>query len=529
MPAILTMTPASIEELRMLAASLPVSTVGPRDFARRIAVRAYSLGLSDSELIGFLKRQTAKRPGLSSVLTDRLAFRQLLASCRRAALSSSPAGRRKNAGKTARLTLGRILAPVVAGADGVALSPARQIRARTALAIVCVEQLKSINGEKGWNTIRVSYPWLALRLGSSWPTAKAALNDLLELGWIHEPSAGLRPGQPRRFKISGYLNPDQRALVQRLKDNGEGVVEPGLYEAIGALAEQENEASQRDLLGAAVTRSVNHPAWTYGEAPLGAKTWLLTLARAAGVDPVQLGLPKRSIPALNRLMAEAGLDRLIGSAQGDTSAAESDLPGQLAEVLKTWAKATGAYEAAAAASAAYKDNAKARTDEIARVRKLRVDAGPAMDRLFGEVASIPAAGSSADRLNTWVAGASNAIAKVPPMTKDRRNALTRELKKRLKKRSYQGDAITLVAEKVMANARPLLGAAETVPLATDDPAVKTAWLRGVTGAMQGKAMQVGERNAFEAELKARFRSRGYERDKAGQMAALILKDVALAA
>lgn len=367
MPAFRTATPAPIEELVKIASSLPASTVTPRAFARAIAVRAFSLGLSDSELIGFLKKQTAHRPGLSDLLSDRFAYRRLIASCRRAALSSSPAGAADNAVKTARLTLGRILTPVpVDDAGSPVLTSVKQIRARAALAVLCVEQLRSINGEKGWNTILVSYPWLSLRMGVSWPTAKAALNDLVDIGWIRE-LGGQRPDSARRFKITGYLTKDQRGLVEEVKDEDGQVTEPGLYDAIGALAGRDNGPGQSDLLVAAVTRSVNHPAWTYGTEPLGAKTWLLTLAQAAGVDPVQLDVTKRPIPALNRLKVEAALDLLVASEQGDTNDVETDILGRLSAALDSWAIRTGAYEAAAAAKEAYKANAAARTDELARV------------------------------------------------------------------------------------------------------------------------------------------------------------------
>lgn len=521
-------TQAQIEELVKLAASLPASTVGPRDFVKRIAVRAFSLDVSDSELLRFLKKQTAHRPGLSDMLAARFAYRTLIASCRRAALSSSPAGAAKNAVKTARLTLGRILSPVsVDDAGTPVLTPAKQIRARAALAVLCVEQLKSINGEKGWNTIMVSYPWLALRMGVSAPTAKAALNDLVDIGWIQEVG-GQRPDSARRFKISGYLTPGQRSLVERVEDEDGRVIEPGQYEAIGALAGHPGDPGQKDLLVAAVTRSVNHPAWTYGEAPLGAKTWLLTLAQTAGVDPVQLGIPKRSIPALNRLKVEAGLDLLNGSEQGDTKSAEIDLPGRFTEALNSWAQKTGSFPAAAAAKEAYKTHAAARTDELARVRQLRADAGPEMDKLFGLAASIPKAEATAEKREEWVAGASRVIAAVT-VTEAHRKALAYELKRRLKSRGYEKDAITLVANQVMANARPLLGPEESIPLAGEEQSVKTAWLRSAAGQMQGKTMRAGERDAFAMELLGRLRHRGYEKAMADRLVALILQDVDLAA
>ncbi|HEX9226481.1 MAG TPA: hypothetical protein VF885_07455 [Arthrobacter sp.] len=528
MTAIHSATPAPIEALVMTAASLPSSDVTAQAFVRGIAVRAFSLGLSDNELLRFLKKHTAQRPGLSSLLSDRFAYRRLIASCRRAALSSSPAGAAENAVKTGRLTLGRILTPVpVDDAGAPVLTPAKQIRARAALAVLCVEQMKSIQGEKGWNTIMVSYPWLALRMGVSWPTAKAALNDLVDLEWIQEVG-GARPDSARRFKISGHLTKDQAQFVKRVKDEQGQVTEPGQFEAIGALAGHDGDPGQADLLTAALTRSVTHPSWTYGTDPLGFKTWLLALSLAAGVDPVQLGIQSRSIPALNRLRIRAGLDLLIGADQGDTNPAESDLPARLSGALNNWSKSMGAFDGATAAKDAYKANAAARTDELARVRQLRADARPAMEKLFGPVESIPDADTSAERQGVWLAGASNAMAKAP-MAEAQRKALAFELKRRLRVRGYKGDAITRIVTQVMASARPLLGAEDTIPLATEDATVKSAWLKSAVADLQGRTMRAGERDAFEAELRGRLGRRGYDKPVAQRLANLILQDVALAA
>ncbi|MEW1812997.1 hypothetical protein AB0284_20130 [Pseudarthrobacter phenanthrenivorans] len=529
MPAFQAVTPDPIEALVKTASSLPASTFSDRDFVKRVAVRAFSLGLSEDVLVGFLKKQTANRPGLPSLLSERFAFRPLIASCRRAALSSSPAGADDNAVKTARLTLGRILTPVEVDETGAPLlSPAKQIRARATLAVLCVEQIKSIRSEQGWNTIMVSYPWLSLRMGVSWPTAKDALKDLVAMGWIHEVS-GARPDSARRFKISGNLRKeDQAPFVKQVKDEAGQVIEPGLYDAIGALAGNPGDPGQKDLLLASLTRSVTHPAWTYGTDPLSFKVWLLTLARVAGVDPVQLGIQKRSIPALNRVMNEAGLDLLIGSIQGDTTSAGNDLPAQLADALNAWADRAGSVAAAMAAKDGYKAATADRTKEIATVRQLRADARPAVDKLLGATGAIPAAGAPEDRRTRWVERASQ-VAATDPLVGVWKDALTWELKRRLKAKGYDRDAITLLASQVMSHAQPLLGTKETIPLAQEDPAVKTAWLQTAAREMQGRPMRPAERDAFEKELLGRLRSRGYEEPKAVQVANLLFKDVALAA
>lgn len=104
----------------------------------------------------------------------------------------------------------------------------------------------------------VSYGWLSLRMGVSWPTAKAALNDLVDLGWIKE-LGGHRPDSARRFKIRGRLTREQ----------GQVIAPAHLYEAIGSLAGLNGEPAQTAI----VTRSVTNPARTYGSDPIGFKNW----------------------------------------------------------------------------------------------------------------------------------------------------------------------------------------------------------------------------------------------------------------
>lgn len=505
--------PALIEALVKTASAYPSTRATPSEFVKAVAVRAFSLGLTENDLLLFLKKQTASHPGLSDLLTNRSAYRRLVSSCRAAARSSSPAAAAGNSLKTARLTLGRILSPVpMLGAeqtdleDGAevdpklvpVLTPARQIRARATLAILCVEQLKSIKGEKGWNTLMVSYPWLALRMGASWPTAKAALNDLVDLGWIREVG-GHRPDSARRFKISGKLTREQ----------GQVIVAPHLYDAIGSLAGLNDEPVQTAVL----VRSVTHTAWTYGDDPLGFRNWLVALARSAGVDPVQLGVQTRSMGRSKKALTRAGLDSLTRPSIGDTT--------DVMDRLHEWAQGSGSFEAAAQAKELYKAQAAERTDELAVARAIRAQAKIDAERLLGPVTNIPKAGPSRDRMNAWLQGATGVMGR-KVLADAQVKAMTRELQARFKARGYEGDTVTRLAGIVVGAAGSLVGPDDSIPAAAAEPSEKQAWLQGMVEKVGGRTLPDDVREVAAKELNAKLKRRGFEKDKAAQLVGIIL-------
>ncbi|MGO4856207.1 hypothetical protein [Arthrobacter sp. 2MCAF14] len=536
-------TASPIDVLVMTAASLSSSTVTPQVFVLSLATRAFSEGISQSELLTFLKKHTGTHPGLSSLLSNRPALRRLLDRARAVVLNSSPQAAAENRISAARLTLGRILTPVRVGADGApVLTPAKQIRARAALAVLCNEQLKSIDSDKGWNTVMISHSFLGLRMGVTRQTARAAMIDLVALDWV-QPVGVTRADSAGRFKISWYLTPAQKRVTARVKDEQGQVIFPGQYEAIGTLAGWDGEPTESDRLTALLTRAVVHPAWTYGNgtAPLSFKSWLLALASAAGVDPVQLGLPARSIAPARKVLTKAGLDLLNPATQGDATLAESDLSDRLNAALDACAESTGAYEAAAAAKAEYEANAEARKEELRRVRQVRDEARPALDAIFGPVEWYPSEATAVKsetareaaqaKLEWWLAEASKVIAR-DPLTEERRKALKFELTRRLKLRGFKGDAISLMVDRVMSHAQPLLGTDEAIPLATEAPAAKSEWMGAAMATMAEKELAEADRAAFAKELFSRLRRRGYEVSKARQVVDLILpgkEDVTLAA
>lgn len=500
--------PVLIEALVKTTSSYPSTRATPSEFVKAVAVRAFSLGLTENELRLFLKKQTASHPGLSELLASRSASRRLVSACRVAARSSSPAAATGNSLKTARLTLGRILsrvssvqAPSEDGAEPKlvpVLTPARQIRARATLAILCVEQLKSIQGEKGWNTLMVSYPWLALRMGVSWPTAKAALNDLVDLGWIRE-LGGHRPDSARRFKISGKLTREQGQTIQAQH----------LYDAIGSLAALNDEPAQTAVL----VRSVAHPAWTYGDDPIGFRSWLVALAHSSGIDPVQLGVQSRSMSRSRKALTLAGLDSLPRPSLGDTT--------DVMDRLRKWAQKTGSFDAAARAKEAYEEHAAERADELATVRAIRAQAKEDAEAFFGPATKIPKAGSARDRTNDWLRGATEIMGR-KVLSDAQVKALEKELVRRFKARGYEGDPVRKLARIVLGAAGSLIGPDESIPAKTGEPGEKQAWLQDMVEKMSCRNLADEVRTAATRELDEKLRRRGFEKESAGQISRHIL-------
>ncbi|MCO4263762.1 hypothetical protein NG697_12655 [Pseudarthrobacter sp. MDT3-26] len=518
MSVFLSSAPSLIEALIKTASAYPSTRATPSEFVKAVSVRAFALGLTDKELTLFLKKQTASHPGLSELLANRSASRRLISSCRAAARSSSPAAAAENSLKTARLTLGRILSPVPMvtmwtepSEDGAetepvlvpALTAARQIRARGTMAILCVEILKSIQDEKGWNTLMVSRKWLALRMNVTVITVRAALDDLVAMGWITE-LGGQRPDSAKRYKIGGKLTREQGHVI----DN------PHLFTAVGSLAGLNDEPAQTAI----VTRSVTHTSWTYGDDPLTFKKWLVTLAHAAGVDPVQLGVPARSMTPVRKALTLAGLTLSDGLRIGDDN--------HVMDRLNEWGHRTGSFTQASGAREAYKAQAAERTAELNRVREGRAKAKKDLEKAFGPVGLIPAVDAPVDRRNAWLKGAAQALSR-EPIIEDRRKALQYELTRRLKTRGYKGDVVIRLVEHLLSHA-PALLAEEAIPASTEEPAVKQQWLQGAAAAVSGRVMRSTERDAFSDEIFRKLRRRGYEKTKAQQLSGLILGEVHLA-
>lgn len=75
---------------------------------------------------------------------------------------------------------------------------------------------------------------------------------------------------------------------------------------------------------------------------------------------------------------------------------------------------------------------------------------------------------------------------------------------------------------------PALLDEESIPVSTEDAAVKQQWLQGAAESVAGRVMQSAERNAVGDEVFRKLRRRGYPKSKAQQLSSLILDNVRLA-
>lgn len=534
-------TPVQIQALAKTAAAHRNAT-SPSAFVRVIAVRAYSLGVSDQQLLLFLRKQVGNHQGLARFLKQTTPLRRVLAAAKRASLINSPAAATKNSQRVARLVVGRFLSPIgdtkslgqvdddlddeawaeaIAGAQPVEAKPlslAVQLRTRVALAVAAGEVLKSINGPSGWTTAQISYARMNLATGWTTTTSKRALNDLVQLRLIAELPSG-RKATARRFKINGSLNPSQREVAA------------GQYETIGTLMGCEGAAS----LAAALISSVNHAAWNFGPSPLSHRAWLVATADAAGIDPAGLAISKRNISLARKALTAAGL--------GNVTTAE-----ELSVVLDRYAAANGCAEAKRQAEEEYRLAADARAEEVKHFQGLKVDSKEILDSFTGEAAKIPKLETSSGRkFATWLATSSEAFdGRAYPA--EMATMVVTELAKRIGKR-LGGDAAAgkIVAGWILAGlevedldakravqikaARGLeiLGAGlANVPAGTASEFEQKAWLKELQGKVTaGRPMAPAMRDAVAADLRGRLLVRGYSEDKASKGSAWVVRDVAL--
>lgn len=192
-----------------------------------------------------------------------------------------------------------------------------------------------------------------------------------------------------------------------------------------------------------------------------------------------------------------------------------------------WAEQTGAFVAAAKAKAAYKEAAAERTAELSRVRSIRGDVKLELDGLVGPASSFPAAGSSRDLVNEWLDGATAAMAR-QVLVDARHAAMSREIGLRFKSKGWEGDTISRLTEIVMGSAGSLIGLAESIPEATEDVAVKQAWLQVMAEKMAGHTLADADREAAAVELAAKLKRCGYG-EKAQRLVDLLLGSQAQAA
>ncbi|WP_461171994.1 hypothetical protein M1D93_13225 [Arthrobacter sp. Z1-9] len=189
--------------------------------------------------------------------------------------------------------------------------------------------------------------------------------------------------------------------------------------------------------------------------------------------------------------------------------------------LTEWARGSGSFEAAAQTKEMYSAQAAERTDELAVARAIRAQAKVDAESFFGPVTSIPKAGPSRDRMNAWLQDATGVMGR-KVLSDAQVKALEKELVRRFRARGYEGDTITELARIVLRDAGSLIGPDDSIPAATAEAGEKQAWLQGMVEKMDGRPLAEDVRTAAGKELTAKFKRRGFDKDKAAKLAGLIL-------
>lgn len=330
--------------------------------ARRVALALLVRGLAAAPPIPpgrvalWAFSRLADRPDVVQALAaDRR--RELVAAARkRVRQGAMPAGRAALRIRYARRLAGWILSPGAAGGG------AAEVRARAVVAYVGGLTLANLtDGGSGIEAPRVDAGRVAVALGCEPQAAKAALRRAVDEGWL------TRVGTPRRGVAGVFRLAQLRGAAVTAADD-----QAGLIDALAGAGEH---------LAADVVISAGHAAWGYG--PLTHRGWAVAVADAAGVDPVDLGVPARAAATRRRDLARAGvpaggpglgdaLDRVARTADSDggwstpaTRQGEAEqrraarAAERTAEVARHRAEQTAAREAAQAQRAAAREQARA--------------------------------------------------------------------------------------------------------------------------------------------------------------------------
>lgn len=333
----------------------------PRIAVRAIAERGLGAGIPTSVLRAWCISRGG--PGISFVAKNRSDFGQIIKTAsKRVARSSSLNGRAQIRLTASRRLVTYLLSPMPQTAG---LSTERSVRARQALAILGAEFL-SRAVEDGFDSILMSANWLAVEMGCSRSTASSALRAAESAGWIRKKKT--RAGSSQAWRLSvlpNSLDAIAWAHSDLINSLAEGDVDNAFVEAFYLAA---------------------HPAVSYGEqgARVGHYAWLVGLCDEAGIDPVEVGMTKRTTPRYR-------CEWLAAVSEGGT----------LTEGLDAHGATTNADALRDVARDAYQSAKEQRLADLAAVRALRTTVRESLAALLA-AHPVPKVQTSAAQRKAWV-------------------------------------------------------------------------------------------------------------------------------
>lgn len=366
----------------------------------------------------------SRRPDTRDVIDSAPAWHRLVRAARGRVGpggSSSPEARAELQLQLARRLLGHLIgSPCL---DDV--STARATSARGALAVIGVGLLRHAH-EKGWDSLLVTGPWLAVQMGVSRPTAEAALRTAVDAGWLRIVKR--QKGGARTVRLA------------RLGQEARGTAW-SLYDEVEEAADHQSHGDTTDpdvSLAVQLLFTADHPVWGYSEkdpdlrsAPIiGRATWLIALADALGVDPAaRFGFTPRAISHHRRHVDRLGLDG----------------PGErVVDRLDEWAERTGAMDRYRAAEEARRAAADERRAAVRTEREKRANARAVLEPVLA-VHRIPEPEQDRSELAAWASGLAGALREVHL---DDPEVVAAELARRLSRAGFETQART-VAETVL--------------------------------------------------------------------------------
>lgn len=387
----------------------------------RVALAALCRGLDGSVRIPPRTIRTwlrSRRPDTRTVTDTPASWHRLVRAARDRVGpggSSSPAARVELQLQLARRLYGHLMSPC----PGVSVQ--RATSARGALAVVGVGLLRHAH-EKGWDSLLVTGPWLAVQMGVSRPTAEAALRTAVDAGWLRIVKK--QRGGARTVRLA------------RLGHEARGVAW-SLYDEVEEVADHLSHGDTNASLATQLTFVADHPVWGYSEkdadrpsAPIiGRATWLIALADALNVDPARFGFTPRAISHHRRHVLRLGLGG----------------PGRVVDRLDEWAERTGAMDRYRAREEARRRAADERRAAVRTERERRRGARAVLEPVLAEH-RIPEPEQPRDELASWASGLARALQGVHLGD---RGVVAGELARRMTRAGFERDRSRTVAETII--------------------------------------------------------------------------------
>lgn len=377
--------PPALHEAYQALTPVLATTTGRPPHTRIFAVLTRALALGIPPRYARTVITTRRDEALTAITKDTVRWHKHVTAARQKHKATTP-----NESPALRLAIARRIITRALAPTPTPLPARTSTNLRTGILTLGVHLLLNASN-RGWDTLLVSGPWLAVELGVQPAAARTVLGRLTSERWLTQTQK--RKGGAGVYKAA--------RLPRDLTDWSHE-----LYDLIEEVAETVTVADrQAASIAAQLILSAAHPAWGYTPAPrdpsvkrqptgFSHTTLLVLLADQVGVDPVQqFGMADRTVKVHRRLGKEMlGIDADIVNSPDSRLYVDGR--------LEALAVRVGARAAKNAAEEERRQAAEDRKREIERVRAERASVRGYLNPILKAIGPIPsdpkAAGEWAD-------------------------------------------------------------------------------------------------------------------------------------